>query len=509
MPKNSSRASWFDNFIGFFSPRARFKRLQYKAASGVIERRKYEGADRGRRTDGWSTVGSDANSEIGPSLGLLRNRSRDLNRNNPWAARGTQVVVSNVVGRGIMGQVKAPPPRNGKGPSRAEADLNGMWKAWASTTACDYDGRHNLFGLQRIVMRSAVEGGDVLVRRRVTNRRTVLGPDGEIREVPPVQLQVLEGDFLDASRLTREYEGNKVIQGVEFDKSGRRIAYHVYADHPGALSSFSTLTKFDTVRIPAAELLHVFRMDRAGQVRGVPWLAQVMLRLKDLDDYEDAQLVRQKIAACFSVFIRDLQGVDVPITAEKKTSLGEKVEPGQIEILPPNKDISFAKPPEVQNYKEYVSQVLHGIAAGLGITYEAMTGDLSGVNFSSARMGWIEMGRNIEMWRQSLMVTQFLNPSFMWFLGGADILGKNVKGARMVWTPPRREMIDPTKEVPAIKTAIRSGIMTLSEAIRQGGRDPDEVLEEIKRDNDELDRLQLTLDTDPRKVEKDTESSGG
>jgi lambda family phage portal protein len=496
-----SRASWFDNFIGVFSPRARFKRLQYKAAGDVISKRKYEGADAGRRTDGWVTVGTDANSEIGPALPKLRNRARDLNRNNPWAARGTQVVVSNVVGRGIMGQVKMAASR--RGGNRIEADLNSTWKTWAGTTACDYDGRHNLFGLQRLVMRSLVEGGDVLVRRRRVREQEVTGPDGERRTVPPVQLQVLEGDFLNTTTsVGRLSNGNQIIQGVEFDPNGKRVAYHVFRDHPGAISRLSAVSRFTSNRIEADEIRHVFRTDRAGQVRGIPWLANVMLRLKDLDDYEDAQLIRQKIAACFSVFVKDAAGVDRPITDSKREDLGEKVEPGIIEHLPPNKDISFAKPPEVQNYKEYVTVILKSIASGLGITYESMSGDLSDVNFSAGRMGWIEMGRNIDMWRANIMVPQFLSPTFEWFLSGAELIGKKTEGARIAWTPPRRELIDPTKEIPAIRNAVRSGFMTLSEAIRQGGHEPEDVFAEIKRDNEQIDALQLTLDSDPRKVPK-------
>jgi lambda family phage portal protein len=500
MSKEKFNASWFDNFIGFFSPQSKLRRLQYKYATDVV-RRKYEGADKGRRSEGWVTVGSDANSEIGASLSLLRNRARDLIRNNTYAARGIQVIVANTVGRGIMGQVKLAPTRNQEpnGPSRSENELNAMWKAWAETTVCDYDGRHDFYGLQRIVMRSLVEGGDVLVRRHFVNRQTVIGPDGIEREVPPIKLQILEGDFLNSAAVTKANNGNRVIQGVEFDKNGKRVAYHLYQDHPGAVSTLGSINSFNTIRVPAEDILHDFRTDRAGQVRGVPWLANGMLKLKDFDDYEDAQLIRQKIAACFSVFVHDITGVEAPLTDSKREALGEKVEPGIIEILPQGKDITFAKPPEVKDYSEYTTVVLRSIASGLGITYEAMTGDLSNVNFSSARMGWLEMQRNIDMWRNNIMRIQFLDPVFGWFINGAKILGKRTNSAKITWTPPRREMIDPTKEVPALQTAVRSGFTSLSEAIRQSGKNPEDVFEEIKRDNDTIDKLKLTLDTDPRK----------
>lgn len=502
------RLSWLDRAIGFFSPRALLRRKKAKIFNAYLER-KYEGADGGRRTSGWKTASSSANREIAGGLVRLRDRSRDLVRNNPYAARGIQVISNNVVGRGIVTQIKVDDNRK---TDRREKNLNGIWRAWAKTNAIDYEGVHNIFGLQRLVKRAIVESGEVLIRiRRTRRRRNVIGPDGQEYEVPPIQLQVLESDMIAATHLQQKLSnGNTIIQGIEIDPTGKKVAYHLYQSHPGGLDLLID-GKFKTVRVPASEILHPFRVDRPGQIRGVPWLAPVMLKLRDFDLYEDAQLKRQQVSAMFAAFIHDIEGIDDATEEAEEAEISDKMEPGLMEVLPPGKDIKFADPPGADNYKEYTSVVLHSIAAGLGITFESLTGDLSDVNFSSARMGWLEMQRNIETWRSNIMVNQFLDPVFGWFLFGLGLIGVNTNGARGVFTPPKREMIDPTKEVPALKMAVRSGFKTHSEAIREAGSDPDSHFEEIQSDNQTIDDLGLTLDSDPRKVNNSgtTQNSGG
>lgn len=498
--KELSRASiqlnWFDRFVGFFSPRALLLRKKAKLYNNWLAR-KYEGADSGRRTDGWNTGSFSANAEISTSLIRLRDRSRDLVRNNPYAARGIQAIANNVVGRGIKTQIKADTRAE---VSKKEKQWNNIWRTWAETTACDYDGVHTLAGIQRLIMRATPESGEVLIRRRRVGERRVIGLDGKPVDLPPFQLQVLEADFLSVSeRSSILPNGNQVIQGVEVDSNGRRVAYHLYKSHPGS-NDLVFASRFQTIRVPAEEILHVHRVDRPGQLRGVPWLAPVMLRLRDFDLYEDAQLKRQQCAAMFTAFIHDIEGLDEDVEVKDEKILGDKMEPGTMEILPPGKEITLANPPGAENYKEYTSVVLRSIATGLGITYETLVGDLSDVNFSSARMGWLEMQRNIETWRDNMLIAQFLRPTFGWFLEGMELMGQSSSNIRGVFTPPRREMIDPVAETNAMKAAVRAGFKSHPQAVQELGNDPDHHYMEIEENNKMLDQKQIILDTDPRKV---------
>lgn len=451
-----------------------------KAGVVTSEKRKYEGAAKGKRLSRWQTSGRSANSELQGDLGTLRNRSRDLRRNNPYAAKAVAVIASNVVGRGITTQIR--------GESKldvAQGPIEALWQKWSNSTDCDFEGRLNYAGLQTLVFESIVESGEVLVRYRFNAQKEI-----------PLQLQVLESDFLDTNKTGFAENGARIIQGVEYDSLGRVLAYWLYDYHPGDASILST--KFSSTRVDAAEILHLFRKDRPGQGRGVPWAAPVMVRLKDLDDYEDAQLMRQKIAACFAAFVRDISADSSD--GEDCSDLGEKIDPGAIEFLPPGKTVEFPNPPGTPDYKAYVATHLHAIATGFQITYEALTGDLELVNFSSARMGWLEFQRLIDKWRKNILYTQMLDPVVKKFLETLAIKGAPVDKVFWVHTPPKREMIDPTKEIPAIVTSIRAGLTTLSDEIASMGKDPGEVLAQIAQDNAKLDSLKLLLDSDPRRI---------
>jgi len=478
--------SWIDDFVGFFSPQAKVSRLRAKAVARDVENylRKYEGASKGRRTAGWRTTSASAKSEIKPALSTLRNRSRDLVRNNSYAEKGIRAIATETIGKGIKASIQAPS-------SRAERQLLDLWSQWTDSRLIDIEGTQTFCSIQNLIMRSMAESGEVLIRKRRV-RPTQSNPF-------PIRLQVLESDFIDSDEGSfRTKTGSEVIQGIEFDENGGRLFYHLFEDHPGNFNILQS-PRIDSIRVPASDVLHIFRVDRPGQIRGVPWLAPAMIRLRDLDEFSDAQLVRQKVAAMFTAFIKDMEPLSDGLSEDQR-ELCEKMEPGSIEFLPPGKDIILANPPGVENYKEYTSVLLHEIASGLGVPFEALTQDLSQVNFSSARLGWLQFQRNIDSWRSQILIPSLLNPVFDWFLEGADLLGVNTQGAFVEWTPPRREMIDPTKEIPAIIDGIRGGIITLSEAIRQQGKDPESHLEEIARDNQTLDELELTLDSDPRKI---------
>lgn len=461
--------SLLDRLIGYVSPQRALQRTRARLIADMIEKRHYEAASQGNRTKGWATRGTDANSAA-VGLPRIRDRSRDLVRNNPYASRAVSVIVNNTVGWGIQARVKA------------NKRIQGLWKQWAEMPACDADGVNNLYGLEQLALRTVVESGACLVRRR--RRRP---EDG----LPvPLQLQVLEPDFLNTTKDGDLRGGGRIIQGIEFDAVGKRVAYHLYKRHPGDMAGMHA----ESTRVPAEDIRHIYRMDRPGQVQGVPWAAPIIIKMRDLDEYEDAYLLRQKIANLFVAFVEDPEGAST-IAAE----FGEKMEPGRIEVLPPGRGMSFANPPRTDGYGAYTKEVLRSIAAGYGITYEALTGDYSQVNFSSARMGGHEMGRNIDAWRWQMLIPQFCDGAWSWFAEAASMMGENTTNAAVDWTPPARTLVDPAREVPAIRDAVRSGLMSLSEAIREQGYDPITLLTEAKDDAALLDKFGLTLDTDPRR----------
>lgn len=465
-----------DNVVSFFNPEAGAKRARARLALDQV--RRYDGAASSRRTENWHAPNTSADAATAPGLERLRNRARDLTRNNPYASRAIQVLVNNTVGGGCLGQLTS------RSRSRA-ARWNVLWNEWAhDPKACDYDARMNFWGLQSLVFRTVVESGECLIRKRIE-------PGARF----PLKLQVLEPDFLDDTRADRmTADGGYIREGVEYDANDKRIAYHMHRIHPGDRSL--SIGRYETVRVPASEVIHVFRRDRPGQSRGVPWGAPVINRLRDFDDFSDAQLLKQKISACFAGFVVDSEAQD----AGGSPPLAETLEPGSLEILPPGKDIRFASPPSVGEFDSFSRAMLLQIAAGFGVTYEALTADLSNANYSAARMGHLEFSRNVDCWQKQILIAQMLGPCWEWFVNAAEIIGEQPMDIRMQWTPARRELIDPQKEVGAIIESVRGGLMSLSEAIRRSGYEPAEVMAEIARDAAMLDELGLILDTDPRNI---------
>ncbi len=441
-----------------------------------LQKRRYDAASKTSRTQNWLTPGTDATSAISNPT-LIRNRSRDLVRNNPWAAKGVSVIVNNVVGYGIRAQWQIAGKRNVK-------LVQDLWKQWAETEQCDATGNQNFYGIQQTVMRSVVESGECLIRMRPRYGNAAAGLAVNF------QLQVMEPDYFYEFNDGPLLNGNYVQRGIEYDFMGRRVAYYVYKSHPGSLGQFYNSFKNGYTRVPATEIIHVFRTDRPGQERGVSWLAPVMIRLRELDIYEDAYLNRQKLANLFAAFIY----TDDPQEAEEEYSDVSELTPGSMYVLKNGRTVSFSNPPKADDYGPYTLANLKAVASGLGITYESLTGDLSQVNFSSARMGWQEFGRSIDAWRWNLIIPKLCNSVAFWFSEFA-----NLPGATTEWTPPARMMVDPIREIPAIKDAIRSGLMTQSEAIREQGYDPEQLLTEMAADNARLDELNLTLDSDARK----------
>ena len=471
------RDTWFDRALTAVAPTWALRRQRARLAGQLLARH-YEAAAPGRRTSNWYRVNTDANTAIGASLATLRNVARDLVRNNPYAESALSTIVDQAVSWGIQPATK-----------------HDAFMRWAASTACDADGRHDLAGLQKLVMRTVVESGECLVRRRWRRLE-----DG----LPlPLQLQVLEPDFLDTTRdATALTNGGQIIQGVEFDALGRRVAYWLYRQHPGSsISVTSTRFSGQSSRVPAEDVQHIFKQMRPGQVRGPSWFAPVLLRFKDFDEYEDATLMKQKIAACLAVLTSDVDGSAPALgTADDSETTGiDTLEPGMIMNLPPGRNIEVVQPPNVQDYDDFARNQLRAIATGLGVTYEDLTGDYGEMSFSAARMSRLRHWDRVEDWRWRLLVPQLLNPVWTWAMQAADLLGLPTAAATE-WTAPPLPMIEPDKEGLAIQRNIRTGITTLSEAIRERGYNRDTFLAELKKDFDDLDKLGLVLDCDPRKM---------
>lgn len=456
-----------DKVLASVAPVMALRRAQARAAL-----RHYEAADQGRRLGNRRRVGGDANASLVGKQLPSAEAARDLVRNNAWAARALAGLVNNAIGYGITSEPKHP--------NKIKARrLRDAFTAWAGSRNVSATRQLDWFGTQAVGFRSIAEGGACFVLETTA-------ADGDL------SLQLMEREFLDESRGTR---------GIDYDSRGAPVTYYLYDQHPG--DTTGGMVRTTSTAYPASRVAHVYRIDRLGQRDGITWFAPVAMDLHDLDGYEDATLMKQKVAACFAGFVEQ-GGSSLGAATPTGVTISDKIEPGALELLPPGSKITFPNAPTNSDYSPFVQARLRRIAAGLGMSYEALTGDLSEVNFSSGRMGWQEFQRNIDGWQWQMFIPMFVSRVCEWWLRRAVARGiiSEQDAAAVTWehTPPRRTVVDPSREYPALRDAVRAGLVTFPEALRELGKTFDQHAEEMQFAQSELDRLGLVVESDARRA---------
>jgi len=470
-----------------------------KKAKRGTPKASYTGAARGRRTDGWATTAASGNSEVSGGILDLRDRARDLIRNNPMAAKGKRAYVDNLYSDGVY-------PRSNTGIDSLDREVDAVFIE--SSKELDAEGAGLWWG--GLVYRSIGafgESGDVFVRRRMRMKADGL--------IVPIQFQILEADMVPSDLTQATQSGGRVIQGIEFDPIGRRTAYHCYRHHPGEMYTDTSLVGVassysDTVAVPASSIAHLFDAigARPGQCRGVPFMAPVVRSLRDLDDYCDAERERKKIESSLCAVVAGGDEAD-PADGEDADGIGmnlydsydniiDHVEPGMIAHTRPGKDIRFNQPGMTGGFAEYLQSESHRIAAGMQLTYELLTGDLSQVNYSSYRAGRIEFNRMVRTMRAELIIPLLTQRLWDWWIEAAILAGRLPNRAYPVkWSNARIGSVNPTEDAKATVIRVRSGLETLTDAIAAEGGDINETLAERAKELKKLASLEIVTDSDP------------
>jgi len=460
----------------------------------------HEAAGAGRRSFAWLPSNPGAVAAMTATQTELRTKSRDLVRRNAWANAALESYVANAIGTGIKPQSLVVDPT-------IRERIQVLWRDW--TLDADAAGLTDFYGLQALACRAMLEGGEALIRIRYRRKEDGLAV--------ALQLQVLEPEHLPVTLNTTAENGNVIRAGIEFDRLGRRVAYHLYRTHPedGALAPMSGNGGMETARIDASEILHLFRPLRPGQIRGEPWLARALVKLNELDQYDDAELVRKKTAAMFAGFITRLAPEDNLMgegSADPNGVALAGLEPGTLQILEPGEDVKFSQPADVgASYAEFLRMQFRAVAAAMGVTYEQLTGDLTQVNYSSIRAGLLEFRRRCEALQHGVIVHQLCRPIWQAFIEQAVLEGalslpgyarggptRRCEYLAVKWIPQGWQWVDPQKEFNAMLTAMRAGLLSRSEAISSFGYDAEDVDREIAADNARADALGLVFESDPR-----------
>lgn len=476
--------------IAFFSPRTAAERAYYRVV--IDQSRAYEAAKSGRRTDGWYAPKTSANAEIGPAADRIRARVHELCRNDPHAAPIPRKWASKIIGTGIQPRLAITGSDSDSMARRQKA--RDIWNRFADN--CDPEGQVDVYAMQFVAACALAESGEALIRTIRNGSRS-----GKY----PIQIQVLEGDYIDGQKNQTLDDGGAIIQGVQFDSAGMRTGYWLFPEHPGDRNRFTSRVAMQSQFVPAADIDHIFDPLRPGQARGVSMFAPVALMLRDIGDWKDAELMRKKISSCFAAFVTKTAGpATSPIApgagSDSKGRVLERFSPGMIGYLQPGEDVEFGEPAQDNGAVEYLISQLQTVSHAVGLPLSMATGILDKANFAGMRVGVIDFLDLLDHMQWHVMVPRTLRRTWK-RLGQIAIATGDLRPGdpwKDRWIMPPRRMLDPQKETAANKDAVRSLQMSPFDAMGLSGYDPEEIIEDMTRFNKALDDNGIKTDMDPR-----------
>lgn len=475
-------------------------------ATRRILRAAYDGASKSRRSmSSWQPTKGDADADVLADLPALRERSRDLIRNNPLAAGAISTKVTSIVGTGL--QLQARLDREALGMDEETADLlerqiEREWRLWADSAECAVARNACFAELQDMAMRATLESGDVFVLLPMVRRG-----------LQPYTLRV---QMVEADRVSNPDYGTDTATlagGVERDPWGAPVAYHIQDIHPGA-----TYAQPGWRKVPAfggktgrRNVLHLYRHVRPGQTRGVPDLAPVIEAFRQLGKYSEAELQAAVVTSMFTVFVKSEGGLGLgePEANAGGSNAGEyNLGAGAILDLMPGESIETANPlrPNAA-FDGFVLAVLRQIGVALELPFEILVKHFT-ASYSAARAALLEATK-FYLGRRAWLARNFCQPIYAEWMAEAVMLGRiqapgfldgdpAIQQAYLgaEWIGPGFGVIDPLKEINAAKGRIELGITTLAEetASLTGG---DWEQKHPQRMKERRMRLEAGLDIDP------------
>jgi lambda family phage portal protein len=472
--------STIDRLVGMLSPASGIRRTMQRR---TLERM-YAGAEANRLTNNKQPKNQSADSEmLGPfGADKLRAWSRLLVRDNAYAWGVVDTIVSSVVGCGIGAQSQVETPE-GTDIEDVNEIRDRVWAEWCEV--CDVNGRLSFAEIQQLAQREMVEAGEVLIHLVNTPKKEYRG----IYRPVPLAIELIEADRLANEKDTykvRSKDGNRITRGVELDELGKPLAYWIYPEHPNGPY---TTGRQEPERILAKDILHLFRVDRIGQTRGVSWFAPVMSWLRDLGVYVDNEIQASAVASCFGVAItttgRAGTGLMPSTDSESEDANGnqfEYLEPAMVVRLQPGESVESINPGRPNSASEpWINLMLRGISVGTGLSYEVVSRNYSGTSYSSSRTSMLEDRRRFRRW-QRYMVQHCCQPIWDRFNDQAatlgvpgfpsmtDILADRRMTTAVEWQTPAWEWVDPQSEQSASDSALTSFQSTYQDELGQRGK---------------------------------------
>ena len=458
-----------DSVIGFFSPEAGARREAWRR--NLEEMRNYDAGNFDRLNAGWLAYNQSAEQTDRYSRDTVRARARDLERNSDMANSVIGAYKRNIVGLGVTLQARTPS-------EKLNDTIEAAWAEWCKRKNCDVTETQSFSQLTRMaVARKRVDGG-ILFKKCYLSGGVV-----------PFRLQALEVDELDTSAMVPHTKGNRIIGGIEYNSYNKPMGYWI---KQYSIDGFSNI---QPVYVRAKDMIFIFTKRRPSQIREMSDLSPTATRIRDANEFMTAVSVKERIAACLSVFIKKTiptTGIGRGVQQQGGPQIsyeGKSIAPGMIKELNAGDEIQVVNPTgQATDAASFVKQQQRLIGAGQGLSYEATSRDMSQSNYSSARQGIIEDEQTYAEDRE--LFDEFRDEVYETFVISGVLCGlfdipdfwdpeKKKKYLSHKWIAAPKKWIDPLKEVQAMKIAVQTGQKTFQQAAAESGRDWKDVVDDM------------------------------
>jgi lambda family phage portal protein len=493
---------WFRRMLGRPA-----RRDNYAATYGSSNNAAFAGGAVGRLTASMANWSGSVNADLDGSLVVMRARGRQLGQSNEYGRRFLALVANNIVGpKGPTLQVRAynaqvdpkKPPALDKVANDAIEIHYARWCKKADIT-----GRMHLAHLYRVAAKAVARDGEALVR--IVRDRSL--PYG-------MAVQLLEADRLDET-VNGILPNGCVRQGVELDTMGRPVALYIKSRHPGDRYGPGHNAP---ERVPMDQVRHVYLPERAEQVRGYTWFHAIIVRAMQLHGFNDAAVTAARIGASKVAALERTEesaqgGVEAMADAQTSTGLQMNVEAGEMFELPPGYKLSAWNPEYPHaNFESFVKAAMRGISSGLDVATHNLSGDMTDVNYSSARIAelsereqWMVLqdwfiGTLVEPIYQEWLAISLLRGDITFPQSGkalpADKLSKFLDASR--FQGRRWSWVDPAKEIQAKQGEVDLRITSRTRIAAERGYELEDILDELAQEEALMEKMGLATAPAPK-----------
>ena len=520
MQKEKSAPNWRERALYLIAPE--------KGQAAYRERRKREGGAQAEKKNavrmaatgygnhgasttlnsmlGWLAGGGSAEDDIDLHGALLRKRSRDLYAGGGLARSGPATLTTSVVGWGIQPKPQIDGEKLGMSDEACEAwerNAQREFRLWAESRMCDAQRQMDFYEMQQLAFRSMLVSGDVFVLFGMKkNPRTPY--ETTLRLIEADRVSTPDGSLGESE--SRELEnGGRIVDGVEIDREGVVIRYHIASRHPLMEESSQEVTwqAVDALgKDGEANILHIMTQERPEQRRGVPFVAAQIEQIKQLDRYITSELAANVVASMLAVFLESEDddgklGMEDAVNEEEKVTDDElqlELAPGAVYNLPKGKKVKEVNPIRANTgFESFVTALQTMIGAGVEMPKEVLIKKYDS-NYTAARSALLDFWRTVRVHRTRFNA-QFNQPVYEMWLSEAVASGRieapgyfedaaiRQAWSGCMWMGASMGHVDPLKEVKAAAERIGNNISTQEqEAAEYNGGDWAAIIRQRQRE---------------------------